>query len=183
MKKSMKGSSSDGMKKWFAACRYVKPDRLEEALENYSRGGFHLMTLGEMSFFYYEFVQTEPIKYRYIVDVSALPKVQYMQTGIELGWEYLGRTGNCYVWRKAYEERRPESFADKACRKKHCIRVGIAALFAMLFCIGSAAALIYGAVLEHKYGVGRYYIRYIVEAFPLVPLAAYFGWAANKLLH
>lgn len=178
----MEGGSSDGMKKWFAACRYVKPDSLEEALENYSRDGFHLTTLGEMSFFYYEFVQSEPIKYRYVVDVSALPKVQYMQTGIEQGWEYLGKTGNCHVWRKAYEERRPGSFADKACRRKHCIRVGIAALAAMLFCIGSAAALIYGAIQEYRYGVGRYYISYIVEAFPLVPLAAYFGWAANKLL-
>lgn len=171
------------MKKWFASCRYLKPDTLEEVLENYSREGFHLTTLGEISFFYYDFIQAEPIKYRYVVDVSALPKTQYMQTGIELGWEYLGRTGNCHVWRKAYEERRPESFADKACRRKHCTRVGIAALAAMLFCIGSAVALIYGAILEHKYGVDRYYISYIVEAVPLVPLAAYFGWAANKLLN
>ncbi len=170
------------MKKWFAVCRYVKPDSLEEALENYSRDGFHLMPLGEMSFFYYEFVQAEPVKYRYIVDVSALPKVQYMQTGIEQGWEYLGKTGNCHVWRKPYEERRPESFADKACRRRHCIRVGIAALLAMLICIGGAAALIYGAILERRLGFDRYYIKYIVEAIPLVPLGIYFGWAARKLL-
>lgn len=170
------------MKKWFAVCRYITPDILEEALENYSRDGFHLTTLGEMSFFYYEFIQAEPIKYRYVVDVSALPKVQYMQTGIEQGWEYLGRTGNCYVWRKAYDERRPASFADKRCRRNHCIRVGIAALFAMLLCIGGAAALIYGAVLERRLGFDRYYITYIVEALPLAPLGIYFGWAARKLL-
>ena len=170
------------MKKWFAVCRYVTPDILEETLENYSRDGFHLTMLGEMSFFYYEFIQAEPIKYRYVVDVSALPKAQYMQTGIEQGWEYLGITGNCHVWRKDYDERRPASFADKKCRRNHCIRVGIAALFATLLCIGGAAALVYGAVLERRMGFDRYYITYIVEAIPLVPLGIYFGWAARKLL-
>ena len=170
------------MKKWFASCKYIKPADLEEFLENCSRDGYHIIPIGQMGFFHFEFIQTEPQKYRYVVDVTALPKVLYMETIVEKGWEYLGKTGNCYVWRKPYEERRPDSFADKACIRKHCLRVGIAAILAMLLCLGAAGYLIYGAYLERKLGFDRYYLSYLIEALPLIPLGIYFGWAARKLL-
>lgn len=170
------------MKKWFAALKYIKPGDMEDFLEYSSRDGMHLKMIGQMGLFYFEFEEGEPRKYRYIVDITALPKVMYMQTLIDKGWEYMGKTGNCFVWRMEYDERRPDNFADKFCLKKHCKKMGIVALLALLLCMAAAGALVYGAVMERNYGYDRYYVSYLVEALLQLPLMAYFFWAARKLL-
>lgn len=172
------------MKKWLAALKYIKPGDMEDFLENSSREGMHLKVIGQAGLFYFEFEEGEPRKYRYVVDISALPKALYIQTLIEKEWEYMGKTGNCYVWRKEYEERRPENFTDKLCIRKHCNRLAIVALLATILCLGAAGALIYGAVLEHRY-YNEYTLRffmYLLEAFINLPLAVYFFWAGRKLL-
>lgn len=182
----MKHSSNGGsdMKKWLAALKYIKPGDMEDFLESSSREGIHLKMIGQAGLFYFEFEEGEPRKYRYVVDISALPKALYLQTLIEEGWEYMGKTGNCYVWRMEYEEKRPKSFADKICLRKHCNRLAIVALLAMLLCLGAAGALIYSAVLEYRYydGYTVRFIMYLVEALINLPLAVYFFWAGGKLL-
>lgn len=170
-----------GKKKILASLRYIVPTEMEYFLEERASEGMHLCPLGEMGFFYFDFVESEPEKVKYVVDVTALPKALYMQTLIEKEWQYLGKTGNCYVWRKPYDSTRPEEFADKSCRKKYCKRMGIGFFLTMLFFLAAMILLGYGAYFEISHGVMRYYLSYIIEALFLIPFAGYCGWAARKL--
>lgn len=170
------------MKKWFAALRYIKPVEMEEFLENSSRDGLNLERLNSLGLFYFSFEKSIPKKYRYVVDISDLPKALYMETLLEDGWEYLGNTLNCHIWRKEYGDRRPEDFADKTCRRKHMIRMGILLLLVFLFMLGAAVALVYGAFNMKKNGMPEYFYRYLVQALFQVPVILYLGWAAKKLL-
>ncbi|MBQ8262171.1 MAG: DUF2812 domain-containing protein [Lachnospiraceae bacterium] len=170
------------MKKALAALRYIVPSDMEYFLEEQAAEGWKLEHLGEMSLFYFSFEEGPGETAKFIVDVTALPKAVYLQTGIERGWEFMGKTGNCYVWRQVYKDKRPEDFTDKACRKKHCTRMGVGALLFALLCLGAAIALFYGAYIDVTMGESKHCIAYIVEGILQLPLVAYLSWAAHKLL-
>src|SRR5665648_303672 len=53
-----------------------------------------------------------PATYRYVVDVQGRPRLDYLTTYQDFGWEHLGRTSNIHLWRRAYDGARPEAFTD-----------------------------------------------------------------------
>ena len=88
------------------------------------------------------FVKTEPKKYRYVVDVQAVPKTDYKPTYEAFGWEYVGQMASIFVWRKQYDNERPESFSDKENRIARNKRLTAAISFSfILFLLTSLSIL------------------------------------------
>ena len=87
----------------FASLRHIVPSDMEEYLENMQAKGFELRSLADGSLFYFPFGEAETGKAKYAVDSTGLSKALYMQMLIDKGWEYLGRSMNCYIWRKKYK--------------------------------------------------------------------------------
>lgn len=170
------------VKNWFASLKYIVPTDMEYFLEEKAAEGYMLKEIGSMGLFYFEFVEEMSQKCKYVVDVTKLPKSLYMETVMEKGWEYMGRTGNCYVWRQRYQDSRPEDFADQATRKKYCLRMGLLMLLFCLIFLGAVGALIWGVYFEHSKGMSVHTSAYIVEAVINLPFAVYFGYQAKKML-
>ena len=169
-------------KKFFMSLRKVVPSDLEYYLEQQASNGKMLKPVGESGFLFYEFYDAAPTKCKYVVDVSALPKALYIETLINDNWEYLGRTLNCYVWRKCYEQERPNDFSDKECKRKHCLRMGLGFAVAALVCLILLFALIWGCMFEHRNGINSHIMMYVIEAIIQIPFVSYFAWAAKRLL-
>ena len=170
------------IKKWFVALNKLVPSEMERYLEEMAAEGYQLKYVGEMGLFYFEFEETAGKKCKYVVDVSALPVVSYMQTLLNKEWEYLGKTVNCHIWRKYYESTRPDDFADKTCRRSHCLRIGIGyAFFAILIAI-LMLALGWGIMFEYTHGTTEHIMAYAIEFVLQIPFMIYFIWGGKKLL-
>lgn len=169
------------VKEWFVALKYIVPSDMEYYLEEKAAQGYMLKDVGETGILYFEFVEQMSEKCKYVVDFTSLPKSMYMESVMEKGWEYLGKSNNCYIWRKCYKDERPEDFADLVSRKKYCFRMGLGmAIIAFLF-LAVIIALVWAIFWEKKQGVDTHMVAYIVEAILNLPFVIYFGLLAKKL--
>ena len=170
------------VKRFFAALKHVSPMDLEYYLEEEHSAGHILRPIGQEGLLYFSFTEERPDKCAYAVDISDLPRALYVPTLVEKGWEPMGRTMNCYVWRQYYKgDRRPESFADRECLRKHCIRLGIVMLILgvlLLALSGMYFNLFRQAKLQ---GVTDNNWKYILFGILHLPFFAYFAFAARKL--
>lgn len=169
----------------FAVMKHIVPSDLEYYLEEKNSEGLKLLPLGSASFFSLLFSEEKPEKLRYVVDCPTLPKALYMKKLTEEGWEYMGQSMNCYVWRIGYEEgSRPADFSDKTGQKIHCFRLGlIMAALAIVF-LGLFAALCYALYSEYKIQVpeATRLAKYLVVIILQIPFFACFTSMAIKLL-
>jgi len=85
-------------------------------MEGMAKDGWNVGKLGQFGAFKIDFYNTGPKNYRFVFDLNINPKKDYMQTYEQFGWEYVGRMSSCFIWRKTYDEIRPESFTDKESR-------------------------------------------------------------------
>lgn len=169
-------------KEWLMLFRYPVPADLESYFENASMQGEHLKKLEEKNLFFYEFEEAPSARYRYMVDITALPKAMYMETLLNDGWEYLGTSRNCYFWRKEYSDNvRPKDMSDRLCLGKHCRNAGILALIMAIALLAISAGLIWGYNYEIKMGAETRHIMFIVEAIINLPFCVYAFWAARTL--
>ena len=170
-------------KKMFAALKYIVPSEMETYLEEMSADGKILRPVGEGGLFYFEFTEEKAQKTRFIVDHSPMSKVLYMQTAIDKGWDYMGKSFNCYIWRKNYEDcNRPEAFTDQPGVQKHCLRQGLVMAAMALVCLALAVAIIYFIQAERRQGINDHTVQYAVMLATQLPFIIYFGWAGRKLL-
>jgi len=166
---------------WFPAFRKVVPADFEEWLEGLAKDGWNMDKLGRFGAFKIKLHQTEPKTYRYVFDLNVYPKKDYRQTYEQFGWEYVGRMSNCFIWRKAYTELRPESFSDRNSRIQRNKRLKhVFFIILMMMFLSIAAALIVGCVLSVSGDVGKVY-----ALIPLVLLFAgissYLSWVIRQL--
>ncbi len=127
---------------WLTAFRYVVPADYEQWFEQLALNGWHPVKVGQWSSLSMRFAQGEPKKYRYVADMQPLPKKEYMQTYEDFGWEFVGQMASMMVWRREYENERPESFSDAPSRKERNRRfIGAAAVSFILFLVGTLASL------------------------------------------
>ncbi len=166
------------------ALKYIHPADLEYFLSEHAAEGWELQPLNDTtSLFYYVFREEKVRKCRYVVDATSLPKNMYMDKLIGDGWEYLGTSMNCYIWRKYYDDgQAPKNFSDKACLKKHCTNLGIVLALALLLLIATMIAFIWGATNSYRMGDEAHVVPYIVEAVIQVPFILYLVYAVKKLL-
>lgn len=127
---------------WFTAFRYVEPAEYELWFEQLAAKGWHPVKVGQWSSLAMRFSQGEPKKYRYVVDMQAFPKKDYMQMYEEFGWEFVGQMASMMVWRREYETERPESFSDAPSRIDRNKRfIGAASVSFIMFLVGALASL------------------------------------------
>ena len=172
------------IKQFFAALKHISPSDLEYYLEKEHSAGHVLKPIGQEGLLYFSFSEEEPKKCAYVVDISALPKAMYVPTLAKKGWEPLGCALNCYVWRKEYEEgKRPEYFADRACLRLHCLRLGFIMLAMALATLALACAYFWFLYKEHQLGLKDHFWQYLIFGIVQLPFSLYFSLAARKLLH
>ncbi len=169
-------------KKMFAALRYIVPSEMEDFLEGMSVDGKILRPVGEGGLFYFEFTEENAQKARFVVDHTTMPKALYMQMAVDKGWEFMGKSFNCYIWRQRYEERRPEGFADHNGVKKHCLHQGLVMTVMALLSLALIVAIIYHLQAELAVGIEEHKIQYAFMLASQVPFLVYFAWAGRKLL-
>ncbi len=161
------------VKKYFVSLKHIAPSDLEYYLEEMASSGYALKPFTESGLIYFEFEEVRTERVRYVVDITGLQKQFYMGSLLDRGWEYLGQSFNCHIWRKGYVNgKRPEDFADNDFIRKHCIRLGIAfallsALVAVL--IAGYAYLIWKAGSAHK--IGLHELVYGVLTLVHLPIA------------
>ncbi len=127
---------------WLTAFRYVEPAEYEQWFEQLAAKGWHPVKVGQWSSIAMRFSQSEPKKYRYVVDMQAFPKKEYKRMYEEFGWEFVGQMASMMVWRREYENERPESFSDAPSRKARNKRfIGAVAVSFILFLAGALISL------------------------------------------
>jgi hypothetical protein len=126
------------MKYLCATFRKVVPSEYESWFEKLALEGWHPQDITHTSSFIMSFVKGKAIKYRYVVDVQAIPKDDYVSIYQDFGWEFVGRMSSIFVWRKEYIDERPEAFSDKENLMKRNRRFIMAISFSLvLFSIAS----------------------------------------------
>ena len=169
--------------KFFAALKYIIPSDMEYFLEESSAEGLELMDLGQSSVCAMKFLEAKPEKVKYAVDCTGLTKSLYMQTILDKGWEYMGSSLNCYVWRKRYEgSDRPEDFTDKKAIAKHCLKQGIVFGVVALILLVLYTLMIIELVAEFKMGETKHIPLYSIAMTVQLPLLLYSIWASVRLI-
>ena len=170
------------IKRFLATLRHIVPSDLEYYLEEEHNSGHILKPLGQEGLFFLKFTEEKPEKCAYMVDISALPRTIYMKTMIEKGWDYMGQTMNCHVWRQYYKKgKRPENLSDRLCLKKHCIRIGLIMAVAALLFLGLFVAYFYFLWAERQRGIQDHFWQYLFLGLIQIPFFAYSAWASRKL--
>lgn len=95
---------------WLSGFRNVVPADYENWLEQLALQGWNINHIGQWNSIVMTFHRSEPKKYRYIYDLQAFPKKEYKSTYEQFGWEFVGKMASCFIWRKEYADKRPESF-------------------------------------------------------------------------
>ena len=169
--------------KFFAALKYIVPSDMEYFLEESSAEGLKLLDLGQSSVFAMKFQESKPEKVKYAVDCTGLSKSLYMQTILDNGWEFMGTSLNCYVWRKAYEgSKRPEDFTDKLSIAKHCLKQGIVFAAVAVILLVLYTLMIIELVAEFKMGKTEHIPLYCIAMTVQLPVLLYSVWASIKLI-
>ena len=97
---------------WLSGFRNVVPADYENWLEQLALQGWNINHVGQWSSVVMTFHRSEPKKYRYIYDIQVFPKKEYKATYEQFGWEFVGQMASCFIWRKLYTDKRPESFTS-----------------------------------------------------------------------
>ena len=116
------------MIKWFSPVKHFDPADYEAWFEKLALRGYH-PRITPFSFIAMRFRQGAPKKYKYVVDVQAVPEKEYVATYENFGWEKVGKMANMFVWRKEYDDERPSAFSDRESLKKRNARIAQAMTF------------------------------------------------------
>ncbi len=166
---------------WFSVFRKVVPSDYENWLEDLAKKGWNIDKIGQFSSFKMDFHLTEPKQYRYVFDLNAFPKQDYIATYEQFGWEYVGKMSSCFVWRKEYTDKRPESFSDLDSLVKRNKRVRNAVTACLVFLLVGILACIIGIVVKAVIGDIERLIELVVTLIFVALCSGYLGWVVNKI--
>lgn len=166
---------------WFSVFRRVVPADYEEWLESLALEGWNVDKIGQFSSIRMTFVRTGPKKYRYVFDLNAFPNKDYVNTYEQFGWEFVGQMSSCFVWRREYSDRRPESFSDaeSAIRRNKRVRNAVTACLA-LFLLGILASIVGLGVCLYA-GKTEKILELVLETALFSIFAAYLWWVVRKI--
>lgn len=165
----------------FSPFRYVVPADYEVWFENLALEGWHPQKIGQWSSFAMNFIKGEPQKYRYVVDVQAMPKKDYRQTYEDFDWEFVGQMASVFVWRKQYTDERPESFSDVGNLMERNKRFIWAISFSFIMSLLAAIVVSVCFVINYKSLVIDEYIQFAVGLILSYGLAISLGCIMRKI--
>ena len=112
-------------------------------MEAQAREGWLLEHVGQWSSIRMTFQKGEPATYRYVIDAQVSPRPDYLATYQDAGWQHLGRMASAYVWRRRYDDLRPEAFTDAETVRARSQRfVGAVAVAGSVLALGGLAMLL-----------------------------------------
>ena len=164
---------------WWPTYKYAAPADFEHFMERMAAEGWNVDKIKQWSSFRMVFHRAQSKKYRYIMDLNAFPKKDYVATYEEFGWELVGKMASVYVWRKEYTDERPEAFTDPASLRKrnmniiNVLRSLIVLMLACIVVITIAYAAIEGGFTD--------WVDYVVPVAILGVLAAALGFFLRKM--
>lgn len=166
---------------WFSALTNVVPSEYEKWLEDMEAQGWHLEKIGQWSSIRMVFRRGEPKKYRYVYDMQAFPKEDYVPTYQAFGWEVVGRMASAFLWRKPYQGERPEAFTDAESLARRGTRfAGAASVSMVMFWVLLAIMII---VLLFDIGKMNFDDRLSLGIFSILIgfFAAYMTYVVRKI--
>lgn len=92
---------------------HPNPSDYETWLEKLAIKGWYPKKLNQWSTLIMVFEKSDPMKYRYVLDLQTTYEADYVKIYEEFGWELCGKIANTFLWRMKYNEKRPESFSDE----------------------------------------------------------------------
>lgn len=119
----------------FPAFRKVFPEDFENWLEDMAAEGWHVDHIGQWNSLLMTFKRGEPKKYRFVYDLQALPRKDYMETYKQFGWESVGQMASVHIWRMPYSDERPDAFSnaeDIASRNRRTVQAVSVSFFIFL---------------------------------------------------
>ncbi|RCX18832.1 uncharacterized protein DUF2812 [Anaerobacterium chartisolvens] len=137
---------------WFALFRNVVPADYESWMEKLASEGWNVNKIGQFSSIKMTFNKTSPKKYRYVFDLNAFPRKDYIDIYKQFGWELVGKMSSCFVWRKEYEGVRPESFTDKESIIKRNKRTRNAVAACMILLLAGTLGTLAGIGIKIYFG-------------------------------
>lgn len=166
---------------WFSTFKYVVPAEYEQWLEKLAAEGWNVDKIGQWSSIRMVFEKTEPKRYRYIFDINIKNDKEYKTAYEEFGWEFVGQMASCFIWRKEYSDRRPESFTDAESiekRNKNVMRAVSFSFFIFLaiFFVLSIVMLVKSASLTPS-DTAQYALGLVLTG----GFSLYLGWVMKKI--
>jgi hypothetical protein len=126
--------------------RKAVPADLEQWFEARAAEGWAATRLGQWSSIRMRLHRAEPAAYRYVVDMQAISRPDYVPMYEDFGWEHVGQMTGMHVWRRCYSGLRPEAFTDEASKRARTTRVATAAGFVgLLLVVGGVAEAVAAA--------------------------------------
>ncbi|MDD4002800.1 MAG: DUF2812 domain-containing protein [Clostridia bacterium] len=151
------------MTKWFTPFRFAVPEAYEEWFEQLAAEGWHPIKVGHINSMKMKFEKGEITKYRYVVDMQVNPRKDYLQIYQDFGWEFVGRMSSLFVWRKKYEETKPESFSDKESAAKRTKKfITLLSVISTVFCCGFIALAVLFGVYFTRLNSEEQYIQFVI---------------------
>ena len=128
---------------WWTPYKYAAPSDWERYMEDMAAQGWNVDKIKQRRSFRMVFHKTEPKQYRYVMDLNAFPKKDYMATYEAFGWEFVGKMASEYIWRREYTGERPEAFTDTASLEKRNMNViNVLRILLVVMLAGIAAVVI-----------------------------------------
>ncbi|MHB1314290.1 MAG: DUF2812 domain-containing protein [Christensenellales bacterium] len=166
---------------YLSTFRYVVPADYENFLEKMAAQGWNVDKIGQWSSLRMVFKKTKPKKYRYIFDMNLHPKKDYVQTYVQLGWEYVGMMASCIIWRKEYKGKRPESFTDAASLEKRNKRVMKAVMVSFFLFLGALIAILTAYAVYRDMLSKSDRIQFFIGIVFALAFVLYLGWVVLKI--
>jgi hypothetical protein len=166
---------------WLPMFRKVVPASYEEWMESLALEGWTADKIGRFSPIKMTFTKTESKKYRYVFDLNASPNKDYLNIYEQFGWEFVGQMASCFVWRKEYSDRRPESFSDTESIIKRNKRVKNAVTICLvMFLLGILVSIIALGVCIYV-GKAEKVLELVLEIGLLAVISIYLWWVVRKI--
>ena len=166
---------------WGSPFRWVVPADYEDWLEDMARQGWHPEPVGQWSSLRMVFTRGEPQKMRYVYDMNAFPKADYVETYRQFGWEPVGQMASCFLWRRAYDGPRPEAFTDPASVRARNRRVRNAVVLVFVLFALEVAASIFGAGRNFIRGEWLDGLSFAGQVVLFGAFTVYLGWVVRQI--
>lgn len=166
---------------WMSAFINVVPADYENWLENMALEGWEIKKIGQWSSVCMTFEKGESKKYRYVYDMQTIAREDYKATYEQFGWEFVGQMASAFIWRKEYDEVRPESFTDLDSLEKRSKRVMAAAsVSAVMFFLIAITISVLFIINFHRVGVGDL-MQFILGLLLTYNITLYMAYVLYKI--
>ena len=166
---------------WLSVFRNVVPADYEIWLEQLAMQGWNIDQIGQWSSVAMTFHRSEPKKYRYIYDLKACPKKEYKSTYEQFGWELVGQMASCFIWRKEYTDKRPESFTNHESLEKRNKQVISAVSVSFIMFLIVSIVLITDFIITFSNLSTSSIVQFILGTVLSFAFTLYLGYVMKKI--